>query len=130
MKRLKSLQILYLGIFCLSFFSAVSLLALAEKAPYYDVYLTHRRICRSCWVQPISETHVRLVNQAGEAEIVLARDVLGQDEHPVQRKVLDHFAKHMNPISMHYLLPNGVFVVATILDVLMYVSVHLAHLRV
>ncbi len=107
MKRLKILKMLCLGIFCLSFFSAMSLLVRAEKAPYYDVYLTYRRICRNCWVQPISATHVRLVNQAGEAEIVLARDVLGVDEHPVQRKVLDHFAKHMNPISMHYLLPNG-----------------------
>jgi hypothetical protein len=94
MKRLKILKMLCLGIFCLSFFSAMSLLVRAEKAPYYDVYLTYRRICRNCWVQPISATHVRLVNQAGEAEIVLARDVLGMDEHPVQR-------------SMHYLLPNG-----------------------
>ncbi len=107
MKRLKSLQMLCFWMLGLSLLSAMNLPSFAEKAPYYDVYLTHRRICRHCWVQPISATHVRLVNQAGEEEIVLARDILGVDEHPVQRKVLDHFAKHMNPISMHYLLPNG-----------------------
>ncbi|MFN9691150.1 MAG: hypothetical protein ACK551_03520 [Vampirovibrionales bacterium] len=102
MKPLKALQmLLWLALLCWSPF------AVAEKSPFQDVYLTNRRICRSCWMQPISETHVRLINQAGEAEIVLARDVLGVDEHPVQRKILDHFAKHMNPISMHYLLPNG-----------------------
>ena len=101
MKPFKYLTILSLGLLCGSPF------AVAEKSPYQDVYLTNRRICHNCWVQPISETHVRLINQAGEGEIVLARDILGVDEHPVQRKILDHFAKHLNPISMHYLLPNG-----------------------
>lgn len=109
MKRLKILKMLCLGIFCLSFFSAMSLLVRAEKAPYYDVYLTFRRICRACCMQAVSSTHVRLVNQAGEAEIVLVRDILGVDEHPVQRKVLEHFTKHLNPISMHYLLPDAHF---------------------
>ena len=109
MKRLRTFQILCLGMLGLSLFTAMSMLALAEKAPYYDVYLTFRRICRACCMQPVSSTHVRLVNQAGEEELVLVRDILGVDEHPVQRKVLEHFTKHLNPISMHYLLPDAHF---------------------
>ncbi len=75
--------------------------------PSPDVYLTFRRVCRSCYVEEVGNQKVRLTNAKGHSVVVYAHEILGVDEHLVQRKVLDYFLHHLHPISMDALLPEG-----------------------
>lgn len=76
------------------------------KAPP-DVYLTFRRVCRACRIEVLEHHKVELTNPQGHSVVVYVHEILGIDEHPVQRKVLDHFLHNLHPISMEVLLPEG-----------------------
>jgi hypothetical protein len=85
---------------------AMPALAREKIKPSPDVYLTFRRVCRACHLEEVGNQKVRLTNSKGHSVVVYAHEILGVDEHPVQRKVLDHFLHHLHPISMDVLLPE------------------------
>jgi len=75
-----------------------------EKYEYKDIYLTENRVCKACrleWLDPVrdkadisravgNKSAVKLINRAGQASIVLAKEVLGIDRHPILRKAMLH----------------------------------------
>jgi hypothetical protein len=59
-----------------------------DKVAYQDIYLSENRVCKSCRLEWVDKTKVRLVNRAGMASIVPAKAVIGIDNHPIIRRAL------------------------------------------
>jgi len=79
--------------------------AFAESR-YKDVYLTHQRICEQCEVVYVSRTRVRLRNKDEQVTFVHSHEIIGVDEHPIKRKITDHFVDNLNPHAAKVLYPD------------------------
>jgi len=81
-----------IGLFCLGLAWSAGW---AEEQPdtkveYKDIYLYQNRVCKACRVEIVNKTTVRLVNRAGQASIVPAKQLIGMDRHPIFRKLYIH----------------------------------------
>jgi hypothetical protein len=60
----------------------------AEKAASYkDIYLTENRVCKDCTWEWANKKQVKLINRAGQATLVLPKEILGIDTHPIIRRL-------------------------------------------
>ena len=81
----------------------------AEKVEYKDIYLSENRVCKACRWEWVDKKKVRLVNRAGLASIVPARQVIAMDRYPLGRKIMQ--------VSLHGIgLPGPVLVPAAFDD--------------
>jgi hypothetical protein len=65
---------------------------------YGTIYLTQQRQCTPCRMHSLPNGQLWLENKAGIGIAVGTHEVLGINSLPVERKLLHHWARHLNPV--------------------------------